>query len=78
MGLAVVAAANMLIVAAVVLYLSDVSLVRAARVARRFDRYTRPTARPAAATGRRLRVPGRGRSALTWISTQVVRRNLLR
>jgi hypothetical protein len=38
MGLAVVAAAILLVVAAVVLYLSDVSLVRAAREARRFDR----------------------------------------
>jgi len=38
MGLAVIAAAIVLIVAAVVLYLSDVSVSRAARDARRFDR----------------------------------------
>jgi hypothetical protein len=37
MGLAVIAAAIVLVVAALVLYLSDVSLVRAARDARRFD-----------------------------------------
>jgi hypothetical protein len=65
MGLAVVAAAIMLVVAAVVLYLSDVSLIALPAWRGALTGYTRPTAKPAAATGRRLQVPGRGRSALT-------------